>query len=109
MHPTLILPDSVSDFHDYFRLTPDFEEVANALGYSLTLSRPALPRSAEAQPYDSLRGHFHRNHLAIRRPAPRRKAHRARPDLLPRPRRNPRPLRHPHRNLAVIRAMTVAL
>ena len=51
MRPTLILPDSVSSFHDYFRLTPDFDEVAKALGYSLDLSRPILPYSTESQPW----------------------------------------------------------
>ena len=43
MRPPFVLPDSVTSFSDYFRLSADTEQVLNALGYSLRKGRAALP------------------------------------------------------------------
>jgi hypothetical protein len=47
MRPPLALPESVTSFSDYFRLNADPDQVLEALGYSLTRGRAALPMLPE--------------------------------------------------------------
>ena len=42
-----ILPEAVSDFHDYFKLNVPIEEIAQALGYTHQRQNLTLPKSGE--------------------------------------------------------------
>ena len=50
----LVLPTSVRSFSDYFDLSPDFEAVADALGYPLTNVAMTLPRAETPEWVDAL-------------------------------------------------------
>lgn len=50
----LVLPTSVRSFSDYFDLSPDFEAVADALGYPLTNVAMNLPRAKTPDWVDAL-------------------------------------------------------
>ena len=47
-----ILPESVSGFHDYFKLNVPIEEVAKSLGYGFRKETLTLPRSLEPLPWE---------------------------------------------------------
>ncbi|MBC8137702.1 MAG: hypothetical protein H8F28_17620 [Fibrella sp.] len=51
MRPPFPLPDSVTSFRDYFRLTAESDRVAEALGYSLTRLRAELPQADADLPW----------------------------------------------------------
>lgn len=51
MRPPFLLPDSVTSFHDYFRLTAEADRVAEALGYSFTRQRARLPQAGTDYPW----------------------------------------------------------
>lgn len=46
MRPPFVLPGSAASFDDYFRLTPEADRVAAALGYDFARERVTLPQCA---------------------------------------------------------------
>jgi len=51
MRPPFQLPQSVSGFHDYFKLNAETEDVLSALGFSFDVARLSLPAAGQAPPW----------------------------------------------------------
>ena len=48
-----VLPETVSDFGDYFKLNAPIEEIAKALGYTHQRQHLTLPKSGEVLPWEA--------------------------------------------------------
>ena len=51
MRPPLALPQAISGFHEYFRLTAETDQVAEALGYSFAVAALTLPYNPALLPW----------------------------------------------------------